>query len=83
MCIRDSMSSMLSGGLAVNIYGKDQDKLISISEDVMDMVKSIKGANEVTNGIDEKDKQIHLQIDKNKAAAKGLTVCLLYTSRCV
>ncbi|MFR6561041.1 MAG: hypothetical protein ACLUR5_02820 [Eubacterium ventriosum] len=33
---------MLSGGLAVNIYGKDQDKLISISEDVMDMVKSIK-----------------------------------------
>ena len=72
------MSSMLSGGLAVNIYGKDQDKLISISEDVMDMVKSIKGAKEVTNGIDEKDKQIHLQIDKNKAAAKGLTVAQIY-----
>ena len=72
------MSSMLSGGLAVNIYGKDQDKLISISEDVMDMVKSIKGAKEVTNGIDEKDKQIHLQIDKNRAAAKGLTVAQIY-----
>lgn len=72
------MSSMISGGLAVNIYGKDQDKLISISEDVMDMVNSIKGAKEVTNGIDEKDKQIHLQIDKNRAAAKGLTVAQIY-----
>lgn len=72
------MESMISGGLEVNIYGKDQDKLINISEDVMDMMKSIKGTDEVTNGIDEKDKQIHIKIDKNKAAEKGLTVAQIY-----
>lgn len=72
------MESMMSGGLEVNIYGKDQSKLIDISEDVMDIMKSIDGTDEVNNGIEEKDKQIHIKIDKNKAAAKGLTVAQIY-----
>ena len=42
------MSSMLSGGLAVNIYGKDQDKLISISEDVYKRQGMICGCREIS-----------------------------------
>ena len=37
------MSSLMGSGLQVNIYGKDSDKLIKISEDVMKMAKEVKG----------------------------------------
>lgn len=72
------MSEMLGEGLAVNIYGEDQDKLIDISEDVMKMMEDIDGTENITNGISDKSKQIHLEIDKNKAASCGLTVAQIY-----
>lgn len=52
------MSSMMGSGLQVNIYGKDIDKLIEISEDVMKMVEEVKGYEEPTNGQEEGDKEI-------------------------
>lgn len=72
------MSSVMSQGLQVNVYGEDPDKLIDISKDVMTMMEKIDGCENVTNGIEESDKQIHLEIDKNKAAKYGLTVAQIY-----
>lgn len=72
------MSSMMGQGLEVNIYGENQDKLIDISKDVMKMMQDIKGTENVTNGLDDKNKQIHLEINKNKAASMGLTVAQIY-----
>lgn len=71
-------SSMLGGGMTVNIYGKKQDKLISISQDVMKMMDEVNGLENPTNGLDESSRLIHLNIDKNKAAAKGLTVAQIF-----
>lgn len=72
------ISSMMNSGLQVNIYGEDQQQLIAISKDIMKMMEKIKGCDNITNGIEDEDKQIHLVIDKNKVAAKGLTVAQIY-----
>ncbi len=72
------MSNMLDQGLEVKIYGPDQQKLIAISNDIVKMMQQIKGCENPENGLDEKNKQIHLKINKNKAAACGLTTAQIY-----
>ncbi|MCR5837780.1 MAG: efflux RND transporter permease subunit [Lachnospiraceae bacterium] len=73
-----SMSDMMGTGVTVQIFGDDTEKLIEISEDLVSKFEKIKGCVDVTNGIDENDKQIHLKMDKDKIAAKGLTVAQIY-----
>ncbi|MBR5361537.1 MAG: efflux RND transporter permease subunit, partial [Lachnospiraceae bacterium] len=65
-------------GLSINIYGDDLDKLNAISHDFMDMVESVEGYVDVSNGEEDADKVIHLVIDKNKAMAMGLSVAQIY-----
>ena len=72
------MSSLLGGGLSVNVYGENQQKLIKISEDVVKMMKNISGVKTATNGIETADKMLHLKIDRNKAAEHGLTIAQIY-----
>lgn len=73
------MSSMMGSGLQVNIYGKDTDKIVKISEDVMDMVKEIKGFEEPSNGQEAGDKEVSVTVDKDKAMRLGLTVAQVYS----
>lgn len=72
------MSALTGGGVTVNIYGEDRDKLISISQDIMKMMDKVEGLENATNGIDESDRLIHLKINKSKAAEKGLTVAQIF-----
>lgn len=74
----EASSEFLSSGITLDIYGQDQDKLIEISNDVMELIKDVPGITEVSNGIEESDQAIHLVIDKDKAAKKGLTVAQIY-----
>ena len=72
------MSTLSGGGLSVNVYGENQQKLIKISEDVVKMMKNISGVKTVTNGIETADKMLHLKINRNKAAEHGLTIAQIY-----
>lgn len=72
------MNGMMSQGLEVRIYGENQQKLISISKDVIKMLEDIKGTENADNGIEDDTKQLHLTIDRNKAAEYGLTVAGIY-----
>ncbi len=72
------MSSMMGSGLQVNIYGKDTDKLIGISKDVMEIVSGIRGYEEPTNGQEAGDTEVHVKVNKNKAMRLGLTVAQVY-----
>ncbi|MBE5936827.1 MAG: hypothetical protein E7265_02220 [Lachnospiraceae bacterium] len=76
----ESASQFLSSGVQINIYGEDENKLIDISNDVMDLLEGFEGLSEISNGIEESDKAIHLSIDKDKAAKKGLTVAQIYAA---
>ncbi|MBR2280113.1 MAG: efflux RND transporter permease subunit [Ruminococcus sp.] len=73
-----SMSTLMNSGVTVDIYGDDQDELIKISEDVMKMMKDVKGIKTADNGITESDRTIRLRIDRNKAAEYGLTVAQIF-----
>lgn len=73
-----SMDSMMNQGLEVRVYGENQEKLIRVSEDIMKMMSDIKGTEQAENGIADDDKQLHLTIDKDKAAEYGLTVAQIY-----
>ncbi len=72
------MSAMLGSGLQVNISGKDNDKLIEISEDIMKIVGEIDGFEEITNGQEAGDEEVIVTVDKDKAMRKGLTVAQVY-----
>ena len=73
-----SMGSMFGSGLEVDIYGSEQDELIKISEDVMAMMADIEGTENIKNGVSEDSKTVHLEIDRNKAAACGLTTAQIF-----
>lgn len=72
------MSQLTGSGLSINIYGDDLDTLEKISDDVIDIVKSVDGFEEVTNGQEVPDQVIHLVIDRDKAISMGLSVAQIY-----
>lgn len=76
----EATSSMISSGIKVRVYGDDIETVIAASEEVADIMEKVDGITEVSNGIEESDKALHLVIDKDKAAKKGLTVAQIYQS---
>ena len=72
------MSAMMSSGLSVNIYGKEMDTLVAISEDVMALAESVDGFENASNGLEEGDQTIHLVIDRDAAMRLGLTTAQIY-----
>lgn len=72
------MSSMLGSGLELEISGKDNDKLLEISEELMEMIGKMKGFTEVSNGQEDGDTEYVVTVDKDKAMKCGLTVAQVY-----
>lgn len=70
--------SMLGSGLSLNIYGNDLDVLKSIADKAVKIVETVPGYTEITTSFTDGDPTIHLQIDKDKAMAAGLTVAQIY-----
>ena len=68
------LSSYMSTGLTVEIYGSDTDTLLAISEDVMDYVEQVEGFVNISNGQEDAEATIELTIDKDEAMRLGLTV---------
>ncbi len=65
-------------GLSINVYGEDLDVIKDVTYDIMDMIGSIDGYVDISNGEEDADKVLHLNIDKNKAMSKGLSVVQIY-----
>lgn len=72
------MSAILGSGLTITIYGQDLDTLLDISNDIVDIVKTVDGYVDVTNGQEEADKVLHLEVDKDLAIRNGVTVAQIY-----
>lgn len=72
------MSSFMSDGLTVELTGREVDELLAVSEDVMEILENTEGCIDVSNGQEEGDNEIYLQIDKTKAMKDGLTVAQIY-----
>ncbi|MBQ1641348.1 MAG: efflux RND transporter permease subunit [Lachnospiraceae bacterium] len=72
------MGALMSSGLSLQIKGEDLDTLESLSEEVMERVKTIEGFDEVSNGQEDGDEVLHLVIDKDKAMGYSLPVAQIY-----
>ncbi len=67
--------SMLTGtGISVNVRGDDMDTLRSIASDVADVVRTVDGAQNVSDGLESSVPEMRITVDKEKAIDKGLTV---------
>jgi HAE1 family hydrophobic/amphiphilic exporter-1 len=72
------MSSLGGSGVSVMIKGSDLEQLMQISSDFADILASIEGTVEVSDGIDDPTPELKISIDKNKAMQHGLTVAQIY-----
>ncbi len=76
---QESMSSVMSTGISVNIYGEDDEVLNNISKDIMSIMDNTEGIINVSDGAEDNEAALHLVIDKDKAAKCGLTVAQIYS----
>ena len=74
----ESMSSLMSAGLQVKVTGDDSEKVTELAGDVVDVVKTVEGYSEVSDGQEDADETLHLVFDKNKLGAMGMTVGQVY-----
>lgn len=74
------MTAMMGSGLSLNIYGDSTEKLLEISEDVLEIVGQIKGFENISNGQEDGAQEIHLLVHKDRAMKKGLTVAQIYST---
>ena len=72
------MSALGGSGMQIQIEGKDLDKMLATSEDVMEILNDVKGFENVSNGQEEGDVGIKLVLDKDAAMKNGLTVAQIY-----
>lgn len=72
------VSQILGSGLTVNIIGEDEEKLLEISDDIVKKIKKIKGFTDISNGQEDADTELVLNIDKDKAIEQNLTVGQIY-----
>jgi multidrug efflux pump subunit AcrB len=73
------MSALMSSGLTINLYGQDAQTLSDIARDIKGLVEQVQGFSDVSDGQEEADQVIHLDIDKDEAMALGLTVAQIYS----
>ena len=72
------LTSQLSTGLSIKIYGPDTETLTTVSEKVVELVNDTEGFVNATNGLGSGDATINLQIDRDKVRSYGLTVAEVY-----
>ena len=71
--------SMLSGsGLTMQIYAQDMDTLQSAAKKAAQVLESVPGTTDISDGLEDAAPALHISIDRNKAMSKGLTVAQVY-----
>ena len=67
--------SMLTGsGISVNITGPEVEQLRAIAADVAEIIRSVDGAAEIDDGLENSVPELSVTVDKEKAIDKNLTV---------
>ena len=71
--------SMLSGsGISLRIYCDDMDQLQTAAKTAGEVFENLEGVAEVSNGLEDTAPALHVNIDRNKAMQKGITVAQIY-----
>lgn len=68
-----AMGSMGGGELYLEITGEDQDVLRDVGKDIVDIVKTIPGAENVESSLDDSVAEGNIRINRAKAAKYGIS----------
>ncbi|MEG0924324.1 MAG: efflux RND transporter permease subunit [Anaerovoracaceae bacterium] len=74
----DFTTALGGQGVSINVYGTDLKELQNTAIAVGKKLETVKGVEEVENGIVDPDREIHFVIDKTKAMKEGVTVAQVY-----
>lgn len=72
------MGALAGEGLSVRVKGRDLDKLQEIAKDVSAIVGQVEGTADVSDGMEETEKEFRITVDKEKAAKYNMTVAQIY-----
>lgn len=72
------MSALGSSGIQVQIAGQDLDKLQGLAAEAASIIKDVPGVTNVSDGMEETDKELRVVVDKGKAMGHGLTVAQVF-----
>lgn len=72
------MSALGGSGISIEVKGNDLEKLREVSGQIANIVKGVDGTTNVFDGVDETTPDIHVTVNKKKAAKYGLTVAGVY-----
>lgn len=72
------MSALGGSGISINIKGRELDELKRIAGEVAEIVESVEGTADVSDGIAEKTLELRLMVDKDKAMGYQLTTAQVY-----
>ena len=72
------MSALSGNGIEVDLYGSDLNDLNTAAEQVVDLLNSVDGIANASDGQENGDEEINISIDKDKAMRMGLTVAQVY-----
>ena len=72
------MSALGGSGISIQIKGKELDELQTIAGDLAKKVETVKGTQNVSDGLEEADAQYEVILDKAKAMEYNLTVAQVF-----
>jgi len=72
------MSMLTGSGISLELYCDDIETLQSAAKTAADVLGTLEGVTEVSNGLEDTVPALHVAIDRNKAMAKGITVAQIF-----
>ena len=75
----DSMTTMLTGsGVSLQVFGEDMEALQQAARDLAARLETVPGTANVSDGLEDAVSALHVNIDRNAAMRKGMTVAQIY-----
>ncbi|MCR4608859.1 MAG: efflux RND transporter permease subunit [Eubacterium sp.] len=74
----DSMSALSGTGISINIKGRDMEKMQAIASDVAAILEDVEGTVDIDDGLNTLSDEMHITVDKDKAAKYGMTVAQVF-----
>ena len=72
------MRMLIGSGISLELYGEDMQELEAAAKAAADTLRSIEGVGQVSDGLDELAPALHIQVDRDKAMSRGLTIAQVY-----
>jgi len=72
------MSALSGSGITLNIYADDMEVLQGAAKEAASLLEDVEGVKAVSDGLEDAAPALHVEIDRNKAMEKGMTVAQIY-----